>query len=57
MKEEVMNLQKSLISTLQHLNGQSATEIDLDVEEEHDQLLQEYIAKYEKLKGKKTKVG
>jgi len=52
-----MNLQKSLISTLQHLNGQSATEIDLDVEEEHDQLLQEYIAKYEKLKGKKTKVG
>ncbi|HAZ14218.1 MAG: hypothetical protein A2X86_22420 [Bdellovibrionales bacterium GWA2_49_15] len=57
MKEEVMNLQKSLISTLQHLSGQSGPEVELDVEEEHDQLLQEYITKYEHLKGKKTKVG
>jgi PHD/YefM family antitoxin component YafN of YafNO toxin-antitoxin module len=55
MKEEVMNLQKSLISTLQHLNGETAPEIDLDADEENDQLLQEYVAKYEHLKGKKGK--
>lgn len=57
MKEEVMNLQKSLISTLQHLNGDIASEIDLDTDEENDQLLQEYVAKYEQLRGKKSKVG
>jgi PHD/YefM family antitoxin component YafN of YafNO toxin-antitoxin module len=57
MKEEVMNLQKSLISTLQHLNGETAPEIDLDADEENDQLLQDYVEKYEHLKGKKIKVG
>jgi PHD/YefM family antitoxin component YafN of YafNO toxin-antitoxin module len=57
MKEEVFNLQKSLISTLQHLNGETAPEIDVDAGEEDDKIFQEFVAKYENRKGKKSKVG
>lgn len=57
MKEEVMNLQKSLISSLQHLAGESRPEIQIDEDEDNDPLLKEYIAKYEHLKNSKTKVG
>jgi len=43
MKEEVMNLQKSLISTLQTLHEDDGTEYS-DVEEHHAGLLDEILA-------------
>jgi hypothetical protein len=57
MKEEVMNLQKSLISNLQQQSNQTAPAIDPDENEEDDELLKEYTAKYKNRKGKKVKVG
>ena len=57
MKEEVMNLQKSLISNLQHQNNQAALRVDPSINEGDDELLREYTAKYKKLKGKKPKVS
>ena len=57
MKEEVMNLQKSLISNLQHQNNQTALRVDPSINEEDDELLKEYTEKYKKLKGKKAKVS
>lgn len=58
MKEEVLNLQKSLISSLQHINNEAGPEINLSESEDNDDLLQEYIQKYhQQLKGKKVKAG
>jgi len=57
MKEETMNLQKGLISALQHVMGEGLPEIDLDADEKNDKLLKDYEAKYARLKGKKSKVG
>ena len=57
MKEEVMNLQKSLISNLQHQNNQTTLTVDPHINEEDDELLKEYTSKYKKLKGKKAKVS
>lgn len=58
IKEEVMNLQKSLISALQHMNGETGPEINLNESVEEDELLQEYATKYKQIvKGKKAKVG
>jgi hypothetical protein len=52
MKEEVFNLQKSLISTLQMLNEGGGTEI-IDVEEHHSDVLYEIML--EKAKTNKLK--
>lgn len=55
MKEEISNLQKSLISSLQI---QSSTEDleEIDLEDESDALIDEYIEKYRSQKSHK-KVG
>jgi hypothetical protein len=58
MKEEIMNLQKSLISSLQIQNGEGALEENLDIDDDNDPLLQEYVAKFQNAKNtKKVKVG
>ena len=56
MKQEIFNLQKSLISSLQIQNGDGGMEEDLDSEEEKDPLLEEYLAKYNYEK-KQNKAG
>ena len=52
MKEEVMNLQKSLISTLQTLHEADGTEYS-DVEEHHSGLLEEVLAEEPEHKSQK----
>jgi hypothetical protein len=39
------------------LNGETAPEIDVDAGEDDDKIFQEFVAKYENRKGKKSKVG
>ena len=58
MKEEVMNLQKGLISALQIQNREGSLEENVDMDEESDPLLKEYVAKFQhgKKNKKKTKV-
>jgi PHD/YefM family antitoxin component YafN of YafNO toxin-antitoxin module len=53
LKEEIFNLQKSLISSLQIQNGEGEK---LDLDDKQDSLLNEYIEIYEKAK-KNSKAG
>lgn len=55
MKEEISNLQKSLISSLQIQSSSEELE-EIDLEDESDALVDEYIEKYQSQKSQK-KVG
>jgi PHD/YefM family antitoxin component YafN of YafNO toxin-antitoxin module len=56
LQQEIFNLQRSLISSLQIQNGDGGIEEDLDLNENNDPLLEEYIAKFQHAK-KQSKVG
>ncbi len=51
MQQEIFNLQRSLISSLQIQNGDGGIEDEID--EDNDPLLDEYIAKYQQAKNQK----
>ena len=51
MQQEISNLQKSLISSLQIQSSDDNLEEDLDLEEDSDSLIDEYVEKYQAKKN------